>query len=100
MCRLPVPRHQANHKLPGFCFYKFWGLQTPVWQLELWFYAFSRRNEGQSLPCLTGVKILPSQEKRTCLNTRDAEVTSYLGTVSNSASLGKYALSAEGEGEC
>lgn len=29
-CRLLVQRHQAKHKVPGFCFYKLWGLQTPA----------------------------------------------------------------------
>lgn len=50
-------------------------------------------------PCHVA-KMLPSQEERICLNTRDAEVMSYLGKASNSAGLVKDALSAEGEGEC
>jgi len=42
----------------------------------------------------------PISGKKTCLNVRDAEVTSYLAMVSNSAGLGKKVLSSEDGGEC
>lgn len=43
----------------------------------------------------------PISEKKTCWNTRrDAEVTSYLAMIPNSAGLGKEALSAEDRDEC
>lgn len=42
----------------------------------------------------------PISEKKTYLNTRDSEVPSYLAMISNSAGLGKDALSAEDGGEC
>lgn len=42
----------------------------------------------------------PTSEKKSYLNTRDAEVSSYLAMISNSAGLGKDALSAEDGGEC
>lgn len=49
-------------------------------------------NWGQNSP-LSGGKDISE-------HTRDAEVTSYLGKISDRAGLGKDALSAEGEGEC
>lgn len=42
----------------------------------------------------------PTSEKKSYLNTRDAEVSSYLAMISNSAGLGKDALSAEDGDEC
>lgn len=67
-CRVLVRRLQANNKFTGFCksvwFSQILILASRYMETRTVVYIFFLWDPGQSLSCLIGIKILPSQKKR------------------------------------